>query len=59
MKDKVAAKTRLQTTTQDLLRRQISVRLRQIEVQIAQIDATAAVAGRRDPPLLARHRDMQ
>jgi transposase len=39
MKDKVAAKTRLQTTTQDLLRRQISIRLRQIEVQIAQIDA--------------------
>jgi hypothetical protein len=27
--------------------------------EIAQIDATAAVAGRRDPPLLARHRDMQ
>ena len=40
MNDKVAAKTRLQTTTQDLLKRQINVRLKQIEVQISQIDET-------------------
>jgi transposase len=42
MKDKVAQKTRLQTTTQDLLKRQISARLRQIEAQIAQIDAATS-----------------
>lgn len=39
MKDKVAAKTRLQTTTQTLLKNQIKARLKQIEIQIRQVDA--------------------
>jgi len=42
IKDKVAAKTRLQTTRQTLLKHQINARLRQIETQIQQIDATVA-----------------
>jgi len=42
IKDKVAAKTRLQTTRQPLLKHQINARLRQIEAQIKQIDATVA-----------------
>jgi transposase len=42
MKDKVAAKTRLQTTTQILLKKQINARLKQIEMQIQQIDAAIA-----------------
>jgi hypothetical protein len=37
-----AAKTRLQTTRQTLLKHQINARLRQIETQIQQIDATVA-----------------
>ena len=39
MKDKVAAKTRLQTTRQTLLKNQIKARLKQIEIQIRQVDA--------------------
>ena len=39
MKDKVAAKTRLQTTMQMLLKNQINARLKQIEMQIRQVDA--------------------
>lgn len=42
MKDKVAAKTRLQTTTQILLRNQINARLKQIEIHIRQVDAAIA-----------------
>ncbi len=42
MKDKVAAKTRLQTTTQTLLKNQINARLKQIEIQIRQVDAAIA-----------------
>jgi transposase len=42
IKDKVAAKTRLQTTRQTLLKHQIDARLKQIEAQIKQIDATVA-----------------
>jgi len=38
MKDKVAAKARLQTTRQTLLRNQINARLKQIEIQIRQVD---------------------
>ena len=39
MKDKVAAKTRLQTTRQTLLKNQINARLKQIKIQIQQVDA--------------------
>ena len=42
MKDKVAAKTRLQTTTQTLLKNQINARLKQIDIQIRQVDVTIA-----------------
>ena len=42
MKDKVAAKARLQTTRQTLLRNQINARLKQIEIQIRQVDAAIA-----------------
>jgi transposase len=42
MKDKVAAKTRLQTTTQPLLKKQINARLKQIALQIQQLDAAIA-----------------
>jgi len=42
MKDKVAAKTRLQTTRQTLLKNQINARLNQIKIQIRQIDAAIA-----------------
>lgn len=42
MRDKVAAKTRLQTTTQTLLKNQINARLKQIEIQIRQVDAVIA-----------------
>ena len=40
MKDKVAAKTRLQTTRQT--KNQINARLKQIEIQIRQVDAAIA-----------------
>jgi transposase len=39
MKDKVAAKARLETTRQTLLKYQIKARLKQIEIQIRQVDA--------------------
>ena len=42
MKDKVAAKTRLQTTTQTLLTKQIKARIKQIETQIRQVDVAIA-----------------
>jgi transposase len=42
MKDKVAAKTRLQTTTQTLLKNQINARLKQIAMHIRQVDAAIA-----------------
>ena len=42
MKDKVAAQTRLQTTTQTLLKNQIKARLKQIDIQIRQVDVTIA-----------------
>jgi transposase len=42
MKDKVAAKARLQTTRQTLLRNQINARLKQIEIQIRQVDVAIA-----------------
>lgn len=42
MKDKVAAKTRLQTTRLTLLKNQIKARLKQIEMQIRQVDAAIA-----------------
>jgi transposase len=42
MKDKVAAKTRLQNITQKLLKLQINARLKQIEIQIRQIDTAIA-----------------
>jgi transposase len=42
MKDKVAAKTRLQTTRQTLLKNHINARLKQIEIQIRQVDAAIA-----------------
>jgi len=42
MKDKVAAKTRLQTTRQTLLKNQINARLNQIKIQIRQVDAAIA-----------------
>jgi transposase len=42
MKDKVAAKTRLQTTTQTLLKNQINARLKQIDIQIRQVDVAIA-----------------
>lgn len=42
MKDKVAAKTRLQTTRHTLLKNQIKARLKQIEIQIRQVDAAIA-----------------
>ena len=42
IRDKVAAKTRLQTTTQTLLKNQINARLKQIEIQIRQVDAVIA-----------------
>ena len=42
MKGKVAAKTRLQTTTQTLLKNQINARLKQIDIQIRQVDVTIA-----------------
>ena len=42
MKDKVAAKTRLQTTTQPLLKKQINARLKQTALQIQQLDAAIA-----------------
>ena len=42
MKDKVATKTRLQTTTQTLLKNQIKARLKQIEIQNRQVDAAIA-----------------
>ena len=38
----MAAKTRLQTTTQTLLKNQINARLKQIEIQIRQVDAVIA-----------------
>jgi len=41
MKDKVAAKTRLQTTSQTMLKQQINARLQQIEAHIAQLDRAA------------------
>jgi hypothetical protein len=42
MKDKVAAKTRLQTTRQTLLKNQINARLNQIKIQIRHVDAAIA-----------------
>jgi len=42
MKDKVAAKARLHTTRQTLLKNQINARLKQIEIQIRQVDAAIA-----------------
>jgi hypothetical protein len=42
MKDKVAAKARLQTTRQTLLRNQINARLKQIEIHIRQVDVAIA-----------------
>jgi transposase len=42
MKDKVAAKTRLQTTTQPLLKKHINARLKQIATQIQEVDAAIA-----------------
>ena len=42
MKGKVAAKTRLQTTTQTLLKDQINARLKQIDIQIRQVNVTIA-----------------
>ena len=42
MKDKVAAKTRLQTTRQTLLKNQINARLKQIAMHIQQVDAAIA-----------------
>jgi transposase len=42
MKDKVAAKARLQITRQTLLKNQINARLKQIEIQIRQVDAAIA-----------------
>ena len=42
MKGKVAAKTRLLTTTQTLLKNQINARLKQIEARIRQIDVAIA-----------------
>ena len=42
MKDKVAAKTRLQTTKQPLLKKQINARLKQITAQIQEVDAAIA-----------------
>ena len=42
MKDKVAAKTRLQITTQTLLKNQINARLKQIDTQIRQVDVAIA-----------------
>ena len=42
IKDKVAAKTRLQTTTQTLLKNQINARLRQIAIQLQQVDKAIA-----------------
>jgi transposase len=42
MKDKVAAKTRLQITTQTLLKNQIKARLKQIDIQIRQVDVAIA-----------------
>jgi transposase len=44
IKDRAAAKTRLQTTTQPLLKRQLLSRLKQIQTQVQQIEA--AIAGR-------------
>lgn len=43
IKDRAAAKTRLKTTTQRLLRRQLVSRLKQIQTQVRQIDT--AIAG--------------
>jgi len=42
VKDKVAAKTRLQTITQTLLKNQINARLKQIDIQIRQVDVAIA-----------------
>lgn len=44
VRDRAAAKTRLQTTTQPLLKRQLLSRLKQIQTQVQQIEA--AIAGR-------------
>lgn len=44
IRDRAAAKTRLQTTTQQLLKRQLLSRLKQIQTQVQQIEA--AIAGR-------------
>jgi len=54
MKDKVAAKTRLQTTRQTLLQHQIGARLRQIEVQIKEIDEAVAERVMKDELLSKR-----
>ena len=54
MKDKVAAKTRLQTTRQTLLQHQIGARLRQIEVQIKEIDEAVAKRVMKDELLSKR-----
>jgi transposase len=43
MKDKVASKTRLQNTTHSLLKSQINDRLKQIDVQIQQLDKAIGV----------------
>jgi transposase len=51
MKDKVAAKARLQTTRQTLLKNQIKARLKQIEIQIRQVDAAIAEKVALDKPL--------
>jgi len=42
MKDTVAAKTRLQTTTQTLLKSQINARIKQTEIQTRQVDDAIA-----------------
>jgi transposase len=54
MKDKVAVKTRLQTTTQTLLKQQIGARLRQIEAQVIQVDTAMRSKVRQSEALSAK-----
>ena len=58
IKDKVAAKTRLQTTTQTLLKNQINARLKQIEIQIRQVE-TLSTEPAMKPRSRSKHRGFE
>ena len=54
IKDRTAAKARLQTATHPLLKKQFALRLRQIERDFARINATIEATDAADKDLAAR-----